>query len=95
MRLRTVGRLGGVILVALGLMLAGRFSTLLGVGGHTAAGGRHVASSTVASRTVRPSHAEGAPSGAPPSGSSDAKLTATVRSKPLLDADVMLQPPGP
>jgi hypothetical protein len=80
MRLRTIIRVGCVTVVALGLVLAGRFSTLLGVGGHPAAGGDHLSSATVSSRTDPTTHAEGAPSGAPPSGSSDAKLTATVRS---------------
>jgi hypothetical protein len=80
MRLRTVGRLGGVTLVALGLVLAGRFSTHLALGGHhPAAGGEHLSSSTALSRAVPASHVEAAPSRAPSSASSDATLTATRR----------------
>lgn len=80
MRLRTVIRVGCVTLAALGLVLAGRYSTLLGAGGHPAADGHHLSDATVSSKTDQTRHAEGAPSGAPPSGPSDAKLTATVRS---------------
>lgn len=85
MRLRTVWRLGGTILVALGLVLAGRWSIHLTVGGH------HVASDAGLSSTVRTSHVEGAPSSAPP----DAKLTATVRSNGNSGGTLVIRVPPP
>ena len=66
MRLRNASRLGVATLVAVGLLLAGRFSDHLGVGGHFAADGHHLSGSTVSDNTARTSH-------------SDTRLTATVR----------------
>ena len=85
MRLRTVWRLGGTVLVALGLVLAGRWSTHLIVGGH------HVARGSDLSSTVRISHVERAPSSAPP----DAKLTATVRSDGSSGGVLVIRVPPP
>jgi len=86
MRLRTVVRRSGVTLAALGLVLAGRLSTHLNLGGHPAAEG-HLSSRTVLSRAAPASNVEAAPSGAPSSassgapssGPSDARLSATAQ----------------
>ena len=82
--MRTVARLSGRTLVVFGLVLAGRFSSQLGTGGHPTAGaqagpGRSVPGNSVPSPSVPSSHVVAAPTQAPSTASADARLAATAR----------------